>query len=152
MNYLAKVRSKYILKQIFDNLKPKLLLSLINYNKNFQKKLEIKIEDFKKLSFITEIELILAEKIYGNFVKIRKGNDSHFKIYFDNSKEPIKRQKIYKKDKVKKIKIVINNQYNSYYGLFRNCICIEKLTFKKFNKNDIIGMSYMFHGCFSLKN
>ena len=63
MNYLARVRSKYILKQIFDNLKPKLLLSLINYNKNFQKKLEIKIEDFKKLSFITEIELKLGKEM-----------------------------------------------------------------------------------------
>ena len=35
-NILIKIRSKYILKQIFDNLKKIRLLEIIRYNKNIQ--------------------------------------------------------------------------------------------------------------------
>ena len=62
MNYLGKVRSKYILKQIVKHLNKKILLSIINYNKNFQDKLDINKEDYKKLSFTTEIDLNLSVK------------------------------------------------------------------------------------------
>ena len=34
-----KIRSKYILKQIYDNLKPKRLLEIIRYNKRIKNKL-----------------------------------------------------------------------------------------------------------------
>ena len=109
MNTLHKIRSKYILKQVFDNLHPKTLLEIIHYNKDLQKLMEIKMEDFKKISYITEIELFLLENMTSNFIKIRKGQEKYFKIYLNDDKEPTNRIKVYKKDKakIKKVRIVI---------------------------------------------
>ena len=47
-NFLKQIRSKYILKQIFDNLKENKLLEIIRYNKNIQKKLNKKLNDYIK--------------------------------------------------------------------------------------------------------
>ena len=154
MLYLQKIRSKYILKQIFDNLHQKTLLDLIHYNKTLQKKLEIKLEDFKKISYIIKIELFLDENVTSNFIKIRKGQEKFFKIYLNDSKETSNRIKVYKKDKIKikKVTIIIDYKNNiTFCGLFRECKCIKKINFKKFNRNDIAGMSYMFSGCKLLK-
>ena len=154
MYNLEKIRSKYILKQIFDNLHPKVLLDIIHYNKKFQKKLEIKFEEFKKISYITEIELFLEENISSNFIKIRKGQEKYFKIYLNDDKEQTNKIKVYKRSKIKikKVRIIIDYEKNiTFYNLFRECKCIKKINFKKFNRNDIIGMSYMFAGCTSLK-
>ena len=51
-NYITlfKVKSLYIIKNIFSYLTDKQKLSLINYNKQILKKLEIDIEFFKKIS------------------------------------------------------------------------------------------------------
>ena len=37
-NFLVKIRSKYVLEQVFENLHEKKLLEIIRYNKNLQKK------------------------------------------------------------------------------------------------------------------
>ena len=42
------IKSKYILKQIFDILQEFKILNIIRYNKNLQKLLNITIEDYKK--------------------------------------------------------------------------------------------------------
>ena len=44
---LKKVRSKYVIKIIFENLKESKLLGIIKYNKYFQNKLEIGINHYK---------------------------------------------------------------------------------------------------------
>ena len=41
-NSLFKINSKYILKQIFDNLKQNKLLDIIRYNKKLKRKLNKK--------------------------------------------------------------------------------------------------------------
>ena len=46
--FLIKIRSKYILKQIFDNLKENKLLEIIRYNKYIQNKLNKSVKDFDK--------------------------------------------------------------------------------------------------------
>ena len=54
-------------------------------------------------------------------------------------------------DKVNKINIIIDYQVKSFLELFSNCICIESIYFKKFYRNNVTNMSYMFNGSSSLK-
>ena len=65
---LKKIRSKYIVKRIFDNLKQNKLLNIINYNKEYQKLMEIKLKDYIKEFSKIEIEIILKENEYGKFI------------------------------------------------------------------------------------
>ena len=44
---------------------------------------------------------------------------------------------INKKDKITKIKIIIDYQVKSFKELFSGCKCIESITFKKFYRNNI---------------
>ena len=71
---------------------------------------------------------------------------------FNDNKEEIKNSyKIEEEDKVTKIKIIIDYQVKSFLILFSWCKCIESINFKKFYRNNITDMSYMFYGCSSLK-
>ena len=45
---LKKVKSKYIIMKIFENLKQNRLLDIIHYNKNYQKLMNKKIFDYQK--------------------------------------------------------------------------------------------------------
>ena len=54
-------------------------------------------------------------------------------------------------DKISKINIFIDYQVESFNELFYNCKCIESICFKKFYRNNVTDMSYMFYGCSSLK-
>ena len=146
-NLLEKVRSKYILIQILDNLNKIRLLKISNYNKKLQKLYDIKIEDYKQESFKIILEIFPLEKQGGKFINIRKGYESHFKIYFNNNRKEVQTQKVYKKDKVYKIKVIIDYKNNSFSGLFNGCKVIEKIKFIKFNRNDIKNMNLMFNGC-----
>ena len=76
----------------------------------------------------------------------------YFHIYFNNNKEDeIKRNFINKDEKIKIIKVIIDYPIKSFENLFIDCHCIEFINFKKFVRNNIIDMSYMFNGCLSLK-
>ena len=51
------IRSKYILKQIFNHINLNIFLNIIRYNKLFQQKLSIDISDYKLNSkIIIDIE------------------------------------------------------------------------------------------------
>ena len=150
-SFSTRVRSKYILKQIFQYLNKIKLLQIIRYNKDLRKELDISNEDYKIISWKIEIQLILTEDAKGKFINIRKGHESYFKIYFNNNTQERKEQKVYKKDKVGRIKIIIDHQNNAFYGLFKECKCIQKINFIKFNRNDINNMSMMFLECSSLE-
>ena len=67
---------------------------------------------------------------YGVFINIPDYDKEYYHIYFDNSKEEIKRNYLIKKDKVKIIKIIINYQVKSLKKLFYNCDCISSIIFK----------------------
>ena len=146
-NSLKKIRSKYILIKIFDNLKENRLLKLINYNKKYQKLMKIKLKDYKNEFSIIEIEIIPKENTYGKFINTR----ANIHIYFDDNKEEIKRKKIIMGENVAKIKIIVENKIKSLSGFFSNCTCIKKIKFIKFNINDISDMSYMFKDCSSIE-
>ena len=105
INKLQYIKSKYILKQIFDNLQRWKALEIIKYSKNHQERLDININDYKQYSETLtpiEIEIIPKQNIYSPFINVNKlENESYYHIYFNNNKEEIKRNYIKKKKKSK---------------------------------------------------
>ena len=153
-NILNKIRSKYILRRIFDNLNEKKILKIILYNKNLLKILDKKIKDYKNEYLKIEIEIFPLEKIDKNqkFINILEKNESLFHIYFnDNNIEEIRRNEINKDDKIEKIKIIIDSKIKSLRLLFYECKCIKKININKFNRTDIKDMSEMFGECRNLE-
>ena len=148
-NNLDKIKSKYILKQVFDNLSTRISLALVKYNKNIKKKLNICKNDYKKYC---EIKIEIKTKWSGKFINfINDEDEKFFHIYFEKSKEETFRNYLTKEDKVKKITVIIDSQIKSFNKLFYNCKCIKSINFKKFKRDNITNMSYMFGGCSSLK-
>ena len=141
-------------------------LEIAKYNKRIQNKLNLSVKDYKEYSeTLIEIEIIPVKGKYGEFIKVDKNDELYYHIYFNDNKEEIKNKyKIYtedgmikheyyidEEDKVTKIKIIIDYQVKSFKELFSWCDCIESINFKKFYRNNITDMSYMFYECSSLK-
>ena len=98
---LIKIRSKYILIKIFENLKENKLLNIIHYNKKYQKLMNKNIKDYEKEFSKIEIEIIPKKNEFGKFVNIF---NKSINIYFNDNNEEIKKNQIAKDDKVTKIK------------------------------------------------
>ena len=148
------IKSKYILKKIFNNLMEKKSLDIIKYNKNIRERIDISIKDYKEYSEIyssIEIELKPVNNQYGKFINFNKENEIYYHIYFNNNKEEIKRNYLNEYENVEKLKIIIDHQIKSFEGLFDFCKSMEYIYFKKFYRNNITNMRYMFYGCSSLK-
>ena len=147
---MLKIRSRYILKNILLFLKPKKYLSLIKYNKEIQKKLCKSIIDYREYNQI-EIEIIpIKDDFSGKVINLINENNEYFHIYFDSKRK--KTNYISSKDNVSKIKIIIDFEIKSFYGLFEDCEYISSIYFIKFNRKDITDMSHMFKGCINLIN
>ena len=157
INSVAKwenIKSKFILKKIFNNLNKKNLLKIIKYNKNIKKRLDININEYKEYSekfSSIEIEIKPLNNKFGKFININHQNKNYFHIYFNNNMKEIERNYINKDEEIKIIKVIIGYQIESFEGLFESCNCIESINFKIFNRNNINNMSYMFRRCSSLK-
>ena len=150
-NVLDKIRSKYILKKVFDNLKQNIFLETIRYNKKIRNKLDININDYKKCLQI-EIEIIPILNTNTNVINIsNKDNKGYYHIYLDNNKKETKREYITEKDNAKKIMVKIDYEIKSLTELFKDREYIEKINFIKCNRNDIVDMNSIFFGCKSLK-
>ena len=147
---LENIKSRFILKKLFNYLNKKKSIVIIKYNKNMQKRIEININDYKKLSEI-EIEIIPVKNKFTKFINIDKGEEKYYHIFFNN-KEEIRRNYLNENEKVVRINIIIDYQVKSFKKLFQDCRNMESIYFKKFNKNNINNMSYMFYGCSSLKD
>ena len=150
-----KLKSDYFLRKIFDYMKKNKSLEIMKRNKHIQKRLNLSIKDYKEyynqLYFSNiEVELKLNDNEYGRFINIPDEVKEYFHIYFDNSKEEIKRNYLIENEKVKVINIIIDCQVKSFKGLFTYCTCIRSITFKKFFRVNITNMSFMFWGCSSL--
>ena len=92
------------------------------------------------------------ENKYGRFINIKEGDEEYYHIYYnDNKKEEIKSTSLNENDKISKINIIIDYQVESFYELFNYCYCVESICFKKFYRNSVTDMNYMFWGCSSLK-
>ena len=75
-----------------------------------------------------------------------------YHIYFDNSKEEIKRNYLNENEIVKIINIRIDYQVKSFEELFYYCKCISSIIFNKFYRINITDMNGMFSHCSSLKD
>ena len=152
-NYLKDLSNKYLLKEIFSHIEQKQAFEIVHYNKSLQEKLDLGLNDYKTYKNI-EIELIPKYTSFNKFINILSKEDySLIHIYFDNDfTHEIKRTYLTKEEKnIKKIKIILEKEFNSFKGLFENCECIEKIIFIKLNRKDITDMSHMFSGCTSLE-
>ena len=153
--HLKNIRSKVTLKKIFNFLKRNILLQMLKYNKNEQKNFNLNLKDYIEYAILYSdivIEVIPVKKSSGKFINIvNKSEKKYFSIYFNDSYRKINRDKLNEKDKIKKIKIIIDYKVKSLNNLFGGCKCIESISFKKFYRININNMSYMFSGCSSLK-
>ena len=151
---LDNIKSNFIFKKIIEHVQKRKSYDIMRYNKKLQRRLNITFDDYKECSKIyssIEIELNIVENRYGIFINIPDKDKEYYHIYFDNSNEEIKRNKLKDNEKVKLIKIKIDYQVKSFERLFSWCNCIDSIYFKKFFRNNIINMSGMFCGCSSLK-
>ena len=152
-NFLKKIRSKNVLKEIFFNLNKYKYLEIIKYNKYIQNKIEIGLNDYKEY-LKTEIEIIPRKnraKKPINFINVSNEKRSSYHIYFNDSTIETKRTDLTKNDDVSKIKIILDYEFKSFKGLFSDCNNCDKIIFKKINRRDIKDMSYMFNYCKSLR-
>ena len=148
------VKSKYIVGEIFSNLEKRKMLEIIKYSKNVQDILEIGIDDYIKEYLKVIIEVIPSKKIFKNsyFINIPKTEDiSHYHIFFNDSRIETKSIFFPEEEYISKIKIILDREFLSFSGLFKNCEFIEKIKFIKFRRNDIDDMKNMFSNCSSLK-
>ena len=146
VNLFRNIKNKYLLKQISNYLQKEKFLNIIKYNKEIQNRLEININDYINCSKI-EIEIILWEgKKYlpFNFINVNKEDEPYFHFYFDDNEKEIKKHTLKDEDKVNKIKVIIDHEVKSLKKLFYLCYNNKKITFKKFYRNNIKDMSYMF--------
>jgi len=147
------LKSNYILKKLFNHLLKNKSLDIIKYNNNIKNRMNISIKDYKECSekySSIEIEIKPVKNKYGKFI-IRKENENYYHIYFNNNKKEIKRNYLYEKENVAKLKIILDYKVKSFEGLFEDCKCIEYIYFTKFKRNNINNMGSMFYGCSSLK-
>ena len=152
--YYTNIKSIYILQKFFGNLPQKKSLEICKYNKNIQQRLNLCINNYKKFcesysSII--IDIIPVTYDYGVFINFNEEDEKYYHIYFNNSKEEIKRKYIKNHEKVNNINIKINYQVESFYKLFYDCKCIKSIYFKQFLRNNINNMSKMFANCLSIK-
>ena len=154
-NFLTDIKSKYLLKIIFGNLTRYKLLNLLKYNKLFQEKLKIRINDYNEyVQYYSKIELELNPNFlyrHNKFINIEKQDRPYYHIYFNDDINEREQDYFTQDDNVTKIKIIIDKEVKSFKNLFSWCNCIEKIKFIKFNRVDINNMSNMFNGCLSLK-
>ena len=148
---LENIKSRCILSKIYDIMTQKKKLEIVRWNKKIQNRLNLDVKDYEEYCKI-EIEIIPAKGKYGRFIYINANDKLYYHIYFNDNKKEIKNKyKKNKKDKVTKIKIIIDYQIKSFKKLFYWYNCIESINFKKFYRNNITDMSGMFYGCSSLK-
>ena len=144
---IHKVKSKYIVKHLFNYLKKDRAYNIIKYNKNLQDKLEISLKDYQICSekFTTiKISIKLAQNKYGTFINILNHHESFYHIYFNNSIKETKKYHRDKNERINQIEIIIDYQVNSFKNLFSKCVCIESITFTKFYRKNINDMCMMF--------
>ena len=134
---LENIKSRYILSKIYNNMTIKKKLEIVKYNKKVQNRLNLSVNDYKECCKI-EIEIIPTKGKYGEFINIDENDKLYYHIYFNDNKKEIKNKyEINKKDKVTKIKIIIDYQVKSLKDLFSWCKCIEYINFKKFYRNNV---------------
>ena len=122
------LKSNFIFKKILEYMKKNKSLEIIKYNKKLQKRLNLSINDYKEYYLSIEIELKIVDDKYGKFINIPDKEKEYYHIYFNNSKKEIKINYLKEKEKVKRIKIIINYQVKSFENLFYDCLWINSIS------------------------
>ena len=140
------IKSIYFLIKTFEYISKKKYLEIVKYNKKLQNRLKLSINDYKDYSQLytsIEIELKLDNKNNHNkkFINISDENMKYYHIYFDNSKEEIKRTEFNDDEIVNKIKIKIDYHIQSLKNLFDECEYISSIYFKKFLRINVIQLA-----------
>ena len=150
---MLKIRSRYIIKQIFDNIIERRYLSIVKYNKKHQNILNLSIKNYKIYNQI-EIELIPISNYEKGDIFINRDNEDNdfIHIYINNNKTKEYKYCTFEyKSKISKIRILIDNEIKSFKGLCKDCECLKELNIVKCNRKNIIDMSEMFCGCTNLE-
>ena len=147
---LNNIKSKFILKKIIAHIEEKKFMKIIQHNKNLQNRLNLNNNDYKK---ICHIELVITPipNHHGKFICVTKGEESHYHIFFNNKKREKKRNHIKENESVIKIKVILDYKIKSFDNLFKDCKCIESVSFNFFYTDNINSMKNMFYGCTFLK-
>ena len=112
---IEKIKSRYILSKIIDIMPKKKKLEIVQYNKKIQNRLNLNIKDYKEYSELIEIEIIPAKGKYDRFIIVDEKDKLYYYIYFNDNKEKIKNKYyIDERDKVTKIRIIIDYQIKSF--------------------------------------
>ena len=153
-NILANIKSKYILKKICNYITEIKLLKIIKINKSIQNLLNKELDDYKKnakiiINIVPHANKNFSQKKWRKFINI--SDEKYFKIYFNDSPQSTKIDKIEGNGIINQIKIELNNNIKSLDHLFTDCLNIDKITFTRFSIRDITNMNKMFSMCFSLQ-
>ena len=157
INNWRKIKSRYILKQIFDHLNPKIFLNIIKNNKNIKNKLDIDLNDYKYVYLTNKFNINRYKKLdynktnfdkdhlYKKAKKILELKSLNFSIndiidiVNKNCKKAIKE----KKNKESNINPFFYYNYNDIYSPFNPFI---------FDNNDYIGIPLNYIIKYNLKN
>ena len=113
---LANIKCKYLLEIIFNNLRKRLKLKIVKYNKRFLEKLDLDIKEFQKYKLLKEIN----EKLNLNIKDIdindldltdKKLNDDALK-YLDKIEFENLRVLNLSKNKIIEIKLLLKYNWN----------------------------------------
>ena len=142
------INCKYIISQIFTLINHYKLLKIVQYNIQLQKILNINISDYKKC-FDTIIEIIPTNYIKGSLINIMESPYCH--IYINDNQTETNNFNNERREIIKKVKLLIDYDFNSFELLFRGCTCIKKINFIKFKRIDLIKANNMFDSCTKLE-
>ena len=148
--FLMNIKSKFILKKIFEQIQYNKLLELIRYNRNLQNRLQKGLNDYKEY-LKTEIEIIPNSIFCEKFMNIKDNDAFYFHIYFNDSKNEIKFNELFSYKFIRKIKVIIEFEFKLFNRLFKNCHNIQKIKFIKFNRKDITDITGIFRGCINVE-
>ena len=102
-NKFENIKSNYILQMIFNNLGKKKSLNIVKCNNYIKKRIDININDYKEyyeLYSSIEIEIKPVNNKYDKFINNPDKDKKYYHIYFNNSKEEIKRNYLDDNEKV----------------------------------------------------
>ena len=151
---IGKIRCKYILEKIMKkHLDEKVCLKLVKYNKDLQRKLNIKKIDYINFSERVIIDLYPKNELERGqhpFINIKENKRQYFHIYFDNNIIEERRTYITENDRVNRIRVIIENEINSFAKLFWLCKCIKRINFVKCDNKKITNLDSIFMHCLFL--
>ena len=152
MLLLNMIKSSYIIKKILRHMEPKKIIKIIKYNKEIHRKLNIDFTIYIQQCLQTHIIIYPKQNTIGNFINIPAQHHSNYEVTFDNKKVEPKRNYIDKDDDIKSIEISLSFKIESFINLFKDCTCIKKVVFIKFNRTDIESFKGMFFNCSELES